>query len=129
MRRVGIAVLIALGAFAIVLGLRAIGAVERLELVSLDARYATGLGRKAPGDDIVIANQDNDAQIEQTYVFGCLLSVHPALEPLQLSATSHGPLAARHWTATTALCVSNEHEVGKLSTGVGLEHVCRTNAA
>ena len=61
MRRVGIAVLIALGAFAIVLGLRAIGAVERLELVSLDARYATGLGRKAPGDDIVIAWIDQES--------------------------------------------------------------------
>jgi adenylate cyclase len=61
MRRAAAAVLIALGAFLLVVALRALGAIERLELATLDARYASGLGRKAPGDDIVIAWIDQES--------------------------------------------------------------------
>ncbi len=55
MRRVAAALAIAAAALAIVYGLRSTGLVERLEALTLDARYASGIGRSAPGTDIVIA--------------------------------------------------------------------------
>ncbi len=61
MRRVGIAALLALVGFLFVLALRATGAIDRLEAVSLDARFASGLGRSAPSGDIVIAWIDQES--------------------------------------------------------------------
>jgi adenylate cyclase len=61
MRRVGVAAAIALVAFLLAVGLDALGAVERLELITLDARYRSGLGRKAAGDDIVVAWIDQES--------------------------------------------------------------------
>ena len=45
----------------LVLALLPTGAVERLELLTLDARYALGFGRRPPGDDIVIAWIDQES--------------------------------------------------------------------
>lgn len=61
MRRPVAATLLALSGFLLVLSLQPTGAIERLELLTLDARYATGLGRKAPGNDIVIAWIDQES--------------------------------------------------------------------
>ena len=61
MRRPVAASLLALSGFLVVLGLEPTGAIERLELLTLDARYALGLGRKAPGDEIVIAWIDQES--------------------------------------------------------------------
>jgi adenylate cyclase len=61
MRRLRTAVLLALLGFGLVAGLLPTGAVERLELLTLDARYVLGLGRKPPGDDIVVAWIDQDS--------------------------------------------------------------------
>jgi len=61
MRRYGIAALIAFASCLGVALLHALGAVERLELITLDARHATGLGRKAPRADIVIAWIDQES--------------------------------------------------------------------
>ncbi|MBM4059520.1 MAG: adenylate/guanylate cyclase domain-containing protein [Planctomycetes bacterium] len=61
MRRPVAACLCALSGFVLVLALLPLGAVERLELLLLDARYATGLGRVAPGDDVVIAWIDQES--------------------------------------------------------------------
>ena len=55
MRRLGIAVLIALAALLATVALRALGAIDRLEAIALDARYASGLGRKPATSDVVIA--------------------------------------------------------------------------
>lgn len=61
MRRVGIAFGIAVGAFLAVLALRTVGAVERLEAVTLDARYRLGLGRVPASSDIVVAWIDQES--------------------------------------------------------------------
>lgn len=61
MRRLSAALTIALLGFALVAALRPTGAVERLELLTLDARYELGLGRRAPGDDIVVAWIDQES--------------------------------------------------------------------
>ncbi len=55
MRRLLTAALLALFGFLLVAALQPTGAVERLELLTLDARYELGIGRRPPGDDIVIA--------------------------------------------------------------------------
>ena len=47
--------------FAVSAALRSAGAMERLELLTLDARYRLGLGRKAPGEDVVIAWIDQES--------------------------------------------------------------------
>ena len=61
MRRLGIAALLALGGFLFLLAVRALGGVERLELLTLDARHALGLGRSAPGPEIVVAWIDQES--------------------------------------------------------------------
>ncbi|MCC6673048.1 MAG: adenylate/guanylate cyclase domain-containing protein [Planctomycetes bacterium] len=61
MRRLGAALLLGLGSFALVLLLHVAGVVERLELLTLDARYASGVGRRAAGADIVVAWIDQDS--------------------------------------------------------------------
>jgi len=61
MRRPVAACLLALSGFLLVLALEPTGAIERLELLTLDARYATGLGRKAPGDEVVVAWIDQES--------------------------------------------------------------------
>ena len=55
MRRLRAALLIAVLGFALVAALLPTGAVDRLELLTLDARYVSGVGRRPPGDDIVVA--------------------------------------------------------------------------
>jgi adenylate cyclase len=50
-----------LAGVALVAALLPTGAVERLELLTLDARYNLGLGRRAPGEDIVIAWIDQES--------------------------------------------------------------------
>ncbi len=71
MRRPVAVTLLALSGFLLVLGLQPTGAIERLELLTLDARYATGLGRKPPGNDIVIAwiDQESMDYVEQNTPF------------------------------------------------------------
>jgi adenylate cyclase len=61
MRRPLAALLLGSTAFLLVIGIEASGAGERLELLTLDARYATAIGRRPPGRDIVIAWIDQDA--------------------------------------------------------------------
>ena len=61
MRRPVAACLLALSGFLLVAALAPTGAIERLELLTLDARYALGLGRKPPGDDVVIAWIDQES--------------------------------------------------------------------
>jgi len=61
MRRPIAASLIASGGFLLVLALSPMGAVERLELLTLDARYALGVGRKAAGDEVVVAWIDQES--------------------------------------------------------------------
>ncbi len=61
MRRLGIAALISVLGAALVVGLLPTGAVQRLELLTLDARYALGLGRRPPGQDIVVAWIDQES--------------------------------------------------------------------
>lgn len=61
MRRAVAASLLALVGFLVVVGLRPTGAIERLELLTLDARYALGLGRQAPASDLVIAWIDQES--------------------------------------------------------------------
>lgn len=61
MRRLGTAVALSLLGFALVAALLPTGAIERLELLTLDARYVLGLGRRPPGDDIVIAWIDQES--------------------------------------------------------------------
>ena len=61
MRRVGIAALIAfVGWLAVVLA-QATGLLDRLEAVTLDARYTLGLGQKPPQAKIVVAWIDQDS--------------------------------------------------------------------
>ena len=71
MRRPVAASLLALSGFLLVLALSPTGAVERLELLTLDARYGLGLGRKAPGDDVVIAwiDQESMEYVEKEWSF------------------------------------------------------------
>jgi adenylate cyclase len=59
--RLGIALAIAGLGFAATLGLHAAGWLHRLELLTLDARYATGVARRPPGDDNVIAWIDQES--------------------------------------------------------------------
>jgi adenylate cyclase len=61
MRRLPAAILIAVASFALVLLLHAAGLLERLELIALDLRYASGLGRKPAGSDIVVAWIDQES--------------------------------------------------------------------
>ena len=61
MRRQIAAALTAVLGFALVLVLAPTGAVERLELLTLDARYELGVGRRPPGDDVVIAWIDQES--------------------------------------------------------------------
>ena len=61
MARLRSAFLLALGAAGIVFGLHALGLIERLELIALDLRLSSGVGRKAPREDIVIAWIDQDS--------------------------------------------------------------------
>ena len=61
MRRLRAALLIALLGFGLVVVLLPTGAVERLELLTLDARYVLGIGRRPPGDGIVIAWIDQES--------------------------------------------------------------------
>ncbi|MBK8097059.1 MAG: adenylate/guanylate cyclase domain-containing protein [Planctomycetes bacterium] len=61
MRRSFAAVVLATCSLLFVLLLQATGTLERLELLALDARYATGVGRTAPRDDIVIAWIDQES--------------------------------------------------------------------
>jgi len=61
MRRLRTALLLALLGFALVAALLPTGAVERLELLTLDARYVLGFGRRPPGDDIVVAWIDQES--------------------------------------------------------------------
>jgi adenylate cyclase len=55
MRRAGIAALLALLGFLFATALDAGGFVDRLEAVALDARFRSGVGRAAPGSDVVVA--------------------------------------------------------------------------
>jgi adenylate cyclase len=70
MRRLRNAALLAFLAFALVAVLLPTGAVERLELLTLDARYVLGLGRKPPGDEIAVAwiDQESMDYLEQNGV-------------------------------------------------------------
>jgi len=52
---------IAVVALALLAALFAVGLIERLELITLDARYASGVGRKAPREDVVIAWIDQES--------------------------------------------------------------------
>jgi adenylate cyclase len=61
MPRAAAAALIALLATAGLLVLRGTGALQRLELLTHDARILSGMGRRAAGDDIVVAWIDQDA--------------------------------------------------------------------
>lgn len=61
MRRLAVALLLAVLAFLATLGLQAAGAIDRLELLTLDARYATGLGRSTPAPEIVLAWIDQES--------------------------------------------------------------------
>ena len=61
MRRLAVAVLLAVLAFVVTLGLQASGAIDRLELLTLDARHRSGCGRKAPGSDLVLAWIDQES--------------------------------------------------------------------
>jgi adenylate cyclase len=61
MRRPLAALLLGSAAFAVTALLCATGLTERLELLALDARYASGLGRKPPRSDIVIAWIDQES--------------------------------------------------------------------
>ena len=53
--------MIALLGFGLVAVLLPTDAVERLELLTLDARYGLGIGRKLPGDHIVVAWIDQES--------------------------------------------------------------------
>ncbi|MCA8964045.1 MAG: CHASE2 domain-containing protein [Planctomycetes bacterium] len=61
MRRLVAACLCAVLGFALVLVLLPLGAIERLELLTVDARYQSGIGRKAPGQDVIIAWIDQES--------------------------------------------------------------------
>ncbi|MFO1076980.1 MAG: adenylate/guanylate cyclase domain-containing protein [Planctomycetota bacterium] len=61
MRRLVAACVCAALGFVAVLALLPTGAVERLELLTLDLRYALGIGRKAPGPEVVIAWIDQES--------------------------------------------------------------------
>lgn len=61
MRRLRAAILVAVTGFLVTLALDALGLVERLELIAIDVRYASGIGRKAPSDEIVVAWIDQDS--------------------------------------------------------------------
>jgi adenylate cyclase len=61
MRRVVAAILIAACSWFVVVLAQATGLLERLEAVALDARYASGLGRKPPQSRIVVAWIDQES--------------------------------------------------------------------
>ncbi|MCC7399627.1 MAG: adenylate/guanylate cyclase domain-containing protein [Planctomycetes bacterium] len=61
MRRIVVMCLLALFAFLLTMAAAALGAIDRLEVLTLDARFALGVGRQAPGDDIVIAWIDQES--------------------------------------------------------------------
>ncbi len=61
MRRLLAAVSCSLLGFALVAALVPTGAVERLELLTLDARYVLGVGRRPPGEDIVVVWIDQES--------------------------------------------------------------------
>ena len=61
MRRLRAAILVAVTGFLVTLALDALGLVERLELIAVDARYASGVGRKAPSAEIVVAWIDQES--------------------------------------------------------------------
>ena len=61
MRRIVPAALLAAFALLLVVALRAFGAIERLELLTLDARHTLGLGRAEAGADIVVAWIDQES--------------------------------------------------------------------
>ncbi|MEZ6016549.1 MAG: adenylate/guanylate cyclase domain-containing protein [Planctomycetota bacterium] len=52
---------VAAGATALLLTLHGLGLIERLELITLDARYTSGVGRSAPREDVVIAWIDQES--------------------------------------------------------------------
>jgi adenylate cyclase len=60
MSRLVAATAIAIATSAVVAGLHALGGVGRLELLARDARINSGIGRDAPGSDIVVAWIDQD---------------------------------------------------------------------
>jgi adenylate cyclase len=61
MRRLRAAILVAFLGWLSALALDLLGVGERLELLTLDARYATGIGRAAPSDEVVIAWIDQES--------------------------------------------------------------------
>ena len=61
MRRLRAALLVFVVAFSLVLVLHATGLVERLELISLDARYLSAIGRRPASTELVIAWIDQDS--------------------------------------------------------------------
>jgi len=61
MKRLLPALAVFLLGFGLVAALLPTGAVERLELLTLDARYALGVGRRPPGDDVVVAWIDQES--------------------------------------------------------------------
>jgi adenylate cyclase len=61
MRRLRAALVIAAASFALVVLLHLAGVLERLELIAVDLRYATGLGRRPAGSDIAIAWIDQES--------------------------------------------------------------------
>src|SRR5262249_42534444 len=61
MRRLCAALVIAAASFALVVLLHLTGVLERLELIAVDGRYASGLGRKPAGSDIAIAWIDQES--------------------------------------------------------------------
>ena len=61
MRRIVPAALLAALAFLLVVALRPIGAIDRLEVMTLDARHRLGLGRAPAGANIVVAWIDQES--------------------------------------------------------------------
>jgi adenylate cyclase len=61
MRRLRAALLVLTVALGLSMFLHLVGLLERLESMSLDARYASGIGRRPPGEDIVIAWIDQES--------------------------------------------------------------------
>src|SRR5688572_32205420 len=91
MRRLRTALLLALLGFGLVAALLPTGAVERLELLTLDARYVLGLGRKAPGDDIVVArSEEHTSELQSQSNLVCrLLLEKKKTEPQRVGSITH----------------------------------------
>jgi adenylate cyclase len=61
MRKLRAGLAISAASAAALLVLHGLGLVERLELITLDTRYMSGVGRKAPREDIVVAWIDQES--------------------------------------------------------------------